>query len=61
MAEATICVSKYPALPMSAQGQKRPIAERCPNDRYLIRKRPLANATMNGRSLVLPGFCGHLN
>jgi hypothetical protein len=31
-------------------GQNRPFAERRPNDRFLIRKRPLAKDTMNGRS-----------
>jgi len=33
---------------MSALGQKRPIAERCPNDRFPIYKRPLQVAPTNG-------------
>ncbi len=31
-------------------GQKRPIEEHQPNDRFVIRKRPLAKDDMNGRS-----------
>jgi hypothetical protein len=30
-------------------GQNRRFEERCPNGRYLIRKRPLRMAPMNGR------------
>ncbi len=34
---------------MTALGQHRRFEERCPNDRFLIRKRPLRVAPMNGR------------
>jgi hypothetical protein len=36
--------------PISLLGQKPPIEECCPNDRFVIRKRPLAKDDMNGRS-----------
>jgi hypothetical protein len=35
---------------MSESGQDRPNEEHRPNDRFVIRKRPLAKDTMNGRS-----------
>jgi hypothetical protein len=34
---------------MSEMGQKRPIEEHRPNDRFVIRKRPLAKDDMKGR------------
>jgi hypothetical protein len=37
---------------MSESGQDRPNEEHRPNDRFVIRKRPLAKDTMNGRSWV---------
>jgi len=40
-------VRRLPA--MAAKGQLRPFAERRPNGHFLIRKRPLRMAPMNGR------------
>jgi hypothetical protein len=34
--------------------QNRPNEEHRPNDRFVIRKRPLAKDTMNGRSWPIP-------
>ncbi len=39
-----------PEVQASAMGQNRRFEKRCPNGRFLIRKRTLVKDTMNGRS-----------